>query len=109
MTKKTIKTGSVWALRAFVAAVTAHFADDPAKAATWLDAAEYVRPAVEAGDRLATLKELKKLPTWALRTVAKAAAEHPFQSKRHRAIASGLMTEFERRRAAAAGPAKEMA
>ena len=38
---------------------------------------------------------------------AKAAAERPFQTKRYRTIASGLLTEFERRRAKATGPAKE--
>jgi len=107
MTKKNLKVGAAWALNAFVAAATAHFADCPAKAAPWLEAAEYVRPAVEAGDRLATLKELRKLPTWSLQSVAEAAAKMPFQTKRYRAIASGLVTEFERRRAKAAGPAKE--
>ena len=71
------------------------------------EAAEYVRPAVEAHDRLVTLKELKKLPTWSLQAVAEAAAKMPFQTKRYRTIASGLLTEFERRRAKAAGPAKE--
>lgn len=109
MKKRTIKMGSMWALNAFVAAATAHFANDPAKAAPWLAAAEYVRPAVEQDERLATLKELRNLPTWALQAVAKAAAERPLQSSRYRAIASGLMTEFERRRAKAAGPAKEVA
>lgn len=107
MTKRTIKMGSMWALNAFVAAATAHFADCPEKAVPWLAAAEYVRPAVEASERLATLKELRKLPTWALQAVAKAAAERPLQSRRYRNIASGLLTEFERRRAKAAGPAKE--
>lgn len=109
MKKRTLKMGSMWALQAFVAAATAHFADCPEKAAPWLAAAEYVRPAVESGDRLATLKELKSLPTWALQAVAKAAAERPMQSTRYRRIHDGLMTEFERRRAKAAGPAKEAA
>lgn len=107
MMKKTIKMGSMWALNAFVAAAAAHFADCPEKAAPWLAAAEYVRPAVEANERLATLKELRKLPTWALQAVAKAATERPFQTRRYKAIASGLVTEYERRRAKAAGPAQD--
>lgn len=107
MTRKSIKVGSLWALNAFVAAAAAHYADCPEKATPWLEAAEYVRPAVEAGGRLATLKELRKLPTWSLQSVAEAAAKMPFQTKRYRAIASGLMTEFERRKAKAVGPAKE--
>ena len=57
-----------------------------------------MRPMVEANDRLVTLKELKKLPTWSLQTVAEAAAEMPWQTKRYRNIRDGLMTEYQRRR-----------
>ena len=97
--KRTVKIGAVWALTAFAAAASAHFADCPERGSAWFDAIEKVRPLVEKSDRAATLKELKKLPTWALQTVAKAAAERPFQTRRYKVIAAGLMTEFERRRA----------
>lgn len=97
--KRTVKIGAVWALAAFAAAASAHFADCPEKGSAWFDAIERVRPLVEKSDRAVTLKELKKLPTWALQTVAKAAAERPFQTRRYKVIAAGLMTEFERRRA----------
>ena len=99
MKGKRLKIGAAWALSAFAAAATAHYADCPEKGQAWFKAIENVRPMVEANNRLVTLKELKKLPTWALQTVAKAAAERPFQTKRIRTIAEGLMTEFERRRA----------
>lgn len=104
--KRTLKIGAAWALAAFAAAANAHFADCPERGQAWFQAIENVRPLVEANDRLVTLKELKKLPTWSLQAVARAAAERPFQSKRCKAIAAGLLTEFERRRAKAAGPAK---
>jgi len=97
--KRTVKIGAVWALTAFAAAASAHFADCPEKGSAWFDAIERVRPLVEKSDRMVTLKELKKLPTWALQEVAKAAAERPFQTRRYKVIAAGLMTEFERRRA----------
>ena len=84
--KRTVKIGAVWALTAFAAAAASHFADAPERGQAWFDAIERVRP-------------LKKLPTWALREVAKAAAERPFQTRRYKTIASGLLTEFERRRA----------
>ena len=107
MTKKNLKVGAAWALTAFASAAAAHFAECPEKGQAWFQAIENVRPLVEKGERLVTLKELKKLPTWSLQAMAKAAAERPFQTKRYRTIASGLMTELERRRAKAAGPAKE--
>lgn len=107
MTRKNLKVGAAWALAAFASAAAAHFAECPEKGQAWFDAIENVRPLVEANDRLVTLKELKKLPTWSLQAIAKAAAERPFQTKRYRTIASGLLTEFERRKAKAAGPAKE--
>ena len=107
MTKKNLKVGAAWALAAFASAAAAHFAECPEKGQAWFQAIENVRPLVEKGERLVTLKELKKLPTWSLRTVAEAAAKMPFQTKRYRTIATGLMTEFERRRAKAAGPARE--
>lgn len=97
--KRTVKIGAVWALTAFAAAASAHFADRPEKGSAWFDAIERVRPLVEKSDRAVTLKELKRLPTWALQEVAKAAAERPFQTRRYKVIAAGLMTEFERRRA----------
>lgn len=108
--KRTVKIGATWALAAFATAAAAHFADCPEKGSAWFDAIERVRPLVEKSDRAVTLKELKKLPTWALQEVAKAAAERPFQTRRYKTIASGLMTEFERRRAnRAAKEAKENA
>ena len=97
--KRTVKIGAVWALTAFATAASAHFADCPEKGSAWFDAIERVRPLVEKSGRAVTLKELKKLPTWALQTVAKAAAERPFQTRRYKVVAAGLMTEFERRRA----------
>lgn len=106
--RRTLKVGAAWALAAFAAAAHAHFADCPEKGRAWFQAIENVRPLVEANDRLVTLKELRKLPTWSLQAVAKAAAERPLQSRRYRNIASGLLTEFERRKAKAAGPAKEV-
>ena len=109
MKNKTLNVRAAWALAAFAAAAAAHCAENPGAGRAWLDAVERVRPQVEAHDRLVTLKELKKLPTWSLRAVAEAAAGRPFQTKRAKAIAAGLLTEFERRRAKAAGPAKEMA
>lgn len=105
--KRTVKIGATWALAAFAAAAGAHFAGCPEKGQPWFAAIEYVRPAVERGDRLATLKELRKLPTWSLQAVAKAAAELKPQSRRYKAIAEGLLTEFQRRREKAAGPAKK--
>lgn len=106
--KKTLKISAAWALAAFAAAANAHYADCPERGQAWFRAIEKITPIVEAHDRLVTLKELKKLPTWSLQAIAKAAAERPFQSRRYRAIATGLMTEFERRKAKAAGPAKEI-
>lgn len=106
--KRTLKISAAWALAAFAAATHTHFADCPEKGWAWFEAIDKVAPMVwKNNDRLVTLKELKKLPTWALRSVAKAAAERPFQSKRYRTIHDGLLTEFERRRSKAAGPAKE--
>lgn len=105
--KRTVKIGATWALAAFAAAASAHFADCPEKGSAWFEAIENVRPLAEKGERLVTLKELRKLPTWSLRAVAEAAAKMPFQTKRYRTIATGLMTEFERRRAKAASPARE--
>jgi hypothetical protein len=99
--KRTVKIGAVWALTAFAAAAATHFADCPEKGSAWFDPIEKVRPLVEKSDRLVTLKELRKLPTWSLQAVAKAAAERPFQTKRTRTIAEGLLTEFERRKAKA--------
>ena len=107
--KRTLKIGATWALAAFAAAAHAHFKDCPFSGQAWFDAIDKVSPLVWKNDRLVTLKELKRLPTWALRTVAKAAAERPLQTTRYRTIHDGLMTEFERRRAKAAGPAKEEA
>lgn len=106
--KKTLKIGATWALVAFAAAAHAHFKDCPEKGQAWFDAIDNVSPLVWKNDRLVTLKELKRLPTWALQTVAKAAAERPLQTRRYRTIKDGLLTEFERRRAKAAGPAKEV-
>ena len=105
--KKILKIGATWALVAFAAAAHAHFKDCPEKGQAWFDAIDKVSPLVWKNDRLVTLKELKRLPTWALRSVAKAAAERPLQTKRYRTIKDGLLTEFERRRAKAAGPAKK--
>lgn len=96
--RRSLKIGAAWALSAFAAAATAHFADCPERGQAWFDAIEHVRPMVEANDRLVTLKELKELPTWSLQAVAKAAAERPFQTKRAKRIAEGLMTEYQRRR-----------
>lgn len=101
--RRTLKVSAAWALAAFASAAAAHFADCPEKGQAWFQAIENVRPLVEAHDRLTTLKELKKLPTWSLQAIAKAAAERPFQTKRYRHIHDGLLTEFERRRAKAAG------
>lgn len=106
--KRTLKISAAWALAAFAAAAHAHFADCPEKGWAWFEAIDKVAPLVQANDRLVTLKELKKLPTWALQAIAKAAAERPLQSKRYRTIHDGLLTEFERRRSKAAGPAKEV-
>jgi len=97
--KRTVKIGAVWALTAFATAAAVHYADAPERGQAWFDAIERVKPLVEKSDRAVTLKELKKLPTWALQEVAKAAAERPFQTRRYKVIAAGLMTEFERRRA----------
>lgn len=105
--RRTLKVGAAWALSAFAAAAAAHYAGCPEKGRAWFQAIENVKPLVEAGDRLVTLKELRKLPTWSLQAVAKAAAKMPWQTRRYRNIHDGLMTEFERRRAKAAGPAKE--
>lgn len=107
MTRKNLKVGAAWALAAFASAAAAHFAECPEKGQAWFQAIENVRPLVEKGGKLVTLKELRKLPTWSLQAVAEAAAKMPFQTKRYRTIASGLLTEFERRRAKATGPAKE--
>lgn len=107
MTRKNLKVGAAWALAAFASAAAAHFAECPEKGQAWFQAIENVRPLVEAHDRLMTLKELKKLPTWSLQAIAKAAAEQPFQTRRYKVIAAGLMTEFERRRAKATDLAKE--
>lgn len=104
--RRTLKISAAWALAAFAATAHAHFADCPEKGRAWFEAIDKVAPLVN--DRLVTLKELKKLPTWALQAVAKAATERPLQSRRYRTIAAGLMTEFERRKAKAAGPAKEV-
>lgn len=93
--KRHLEIGAAWALAAFVATASTL---PPEKAQPWLDAAERIRPQVEANDRLVTLKELKKLPTWSLQAVAKAAAEQPFQTRRVKTIAEGLMTEYQRRR-----------
>lgn len=98
--KRHLEIGAAWALAAFVATASTL---PPEKAQPWLDAAERIRPQVEANDRLVTLKELRKLPTWSLKAVAEAAAQRPFQTKRTKAIAAGLITEFERRRAKSAG------
>ena len=98
--KRHLEIGAAWALAAFVATASTL---PPEKAQPWLDAAERIRPQVEANDRLVTLKELRKLPTWSLKAVAEAAAQRPFQTKRTKAIAAGLMTELERRRAKSAG------
>ena len=106
--RKTLKIGAAWALAAFAAAARARFEDCPEKGQAWFDAIDTVSPLVWKNDRLVTLKELKKLPTWALQPVAKAAAERPLQTRRYRTIHDGLTTEFERRRAKAAGPAKEI-
>ena len=105
--KKTLKVGAAWALAAFASAAAARFAECPERGQAWFDAIENVRPLVEKGGKLVTLRELRKLPTWSLQAVAKAAAEQPFQTKRYRRIHDGLLTEFERRRAKATGPAKE--
>ncbi len=107
MKGKTLKIGAAWALSAFAAAATAHYADCPEKGRPWFDAIESVKPLVEKGGRLVTLKELRKLPTWSLKMVAEAAAKMPWQTKRYRNIHDGLLTEFERRRAKAAGPVQE--
>lgn len=105
--KRTLKVGAAWALAAFAAAAAAHYEGCPEKGRAWFDAIEKVAPLVQAEDRLVTLKELRRLPTWSLRAVAEAAAKMPWQTRRYRTIASGLLTEFERRRAKAAGPAKK--
>lgn len=105
--RRTLKISAAWALAAFAAAAHTHFADCPEKGWAWFEAIDKIAPLVQANDRLVTLKELKKLPTWALQSVAKAAAERPLQSRRYRTIAAGLLTEFERRRAKSTGPAKE--
>ena len=107
--KRTLKVGAAWALAAFAAAAAAHYEGRPEAGKPWFDAIEKVAPMVRANDRLVTLKELRRLPTWALRSVAKAAAERPLQTRRYRAIHDGMTTEFERRRAKAAGPAKKEA
>lgn len=101
--RKSLKVGAAWALAAFAAAAAAHYADCPEKGQAWFQAIENVKPLVERGDRLVTLKELRKLPTWSLRAVAEAAAKMPWQTRRYRNIHDGLMTEFERRRAKAQG------
>ena len=102
--KRTLKVGAAWALAAFAAAAAAHYEGRPEAGKAWFDAIEKVAPLVQANDRLVTLKELRRLPTWSLRAVAEAAAKMPWQTRRYRTIASGLLTEFERRRAKAAGP-----
>ena len=107
--KKTLKIGATWALVAFAAAAHAHFKNCPEKGQAWFDAIDKVAPLVWKSNRLVTLKELRKLPTWALQSVAKAAAERPVQTKRYRTIKNGLITELERRRAKADGPAKKEA
>lgn len=100
--RRSLKIGAAWALSAFAAAAAAHYADCPEHGRAWFDAIDHVRPMVEANGRLVTLKELKKLPTWSLQMVAEAAAKRPFQTRRTRTIAEGLMTEFQRRREKAA-------
>lgn len=96
--RKSLKIPAAWALSAFTAAAAAHYADCPERGKAWFDAIRHAEPVTEASDHLATVKELKRLPTWSLQAVAEAAAKQPFQTKRTRAIASGLMTEFQRRR-----------
>ena len=96
--KRSLKIGAAWALSAFAAAAAAHYADCPERGQAWFDAIGHVKPLVEANDRLVTLKELKKLPTWSLQMVAEAAAKMPWQTKRYRNIRDGLMTEYQRRR-----------
>ena len=101
--RKYLKIQAAWALSAFAAAAASHYADCPERGRAWFDAIEHAKPLVEASDRLETVKELKKLPTWSLQAVAEAAARAPYQTKRSRAIAAGLMTEFQRRREKARG------
>ena len=102
--KRTLKVGAAWALAAFAAAAATHYEGRPEAGKAWFDAIDKVAPLVQANDRLVTLKELRRLPTWSLRAVAEAAAKMPWQTRRYRTIHDGLMTEFERRRAKAAGP-----
>lgn len=102
--RKTLKVGAAWALAAFAAAAAAHYEGRPEAGKAWFDAIDKVAPLVQANDRLVTLKELRRLPTWALQAVAKAAAKMPWQTRRYRNIHDGLMTEFERRHAKAADP-----
>ena len=109
MKSKTLKIGAAWELSAVAAAAAAHYADCPEKGQAWFSAIENAKPLVEKGGRLVTLKELRKLPTWSLKAVAEAAAKMPWQTKRYRNIHDGLLTEFERRRAKASGPAEGMA
>lgn len=92
--------GAVWALNAFVASL-AGMAD--AQKAPWAEAAARAEARVET-QGLPTLRELKKLPTFALSAVAEAAASRPFMTRRCAKIAAGLRTELERRRAKAATP-----
>lgn len=96
--RKSLRIHAAWALSAFAAAAAAHYADCPERGKAWFEAIEHVEPITEETDRLATVKELKRLPTWSLQAVAEAAAKIPFQTKRTKCIASGLMTEFQRRR-----------
>lgn len=71
----------------------------------WSEAAAKAAPVVE---RLPTLRELKKLPTFALSKVAEAAMKEP-HTRRNARIAAGLKTELERRRAKAATPDRRFA
>lgn len=107
--KRTLKVGAAWALAAFAAAAAAHYEGRPEAGKAWFDAIDKIAPLVQANDRLVTLTELKRLPTWSLRAVAEAAAKMPWQTRRYRTIHDGLMTEFERRRARASGPARKEA
>lgn len=60
--------------------------------------------------KLLTVEDIRSLPTFSLPVVARAAAlrfDARTHGARHLAMRTNLMTELERRRAKAAGPAKE--
>ena len=96
---------SRWVVAAVAAAASAHFANHPVYGGVNWNDALLVDSAPRGG---LSMTQIAKLPTWSLKRVAEAAAKRS-RSRVESIRYKNLMTEFERRKAKAAGPARKEA